>query len=319
MNKYLSFLILIIVLASCSKKNKLAIDISNIKVVTEFNRFDQEFYTASADKLPELKNKYPYLFPTQNHDSIWLQKIIDKDEQELYAKTQEIFGNFKDEKQQVIDLFKHIKYYYRNFKSPKVITILSNVDYENKVVYADSLLFISLDVFLGKESEIYQDFPNYIRQNFNKDHLIVEVANAITNVQIQFSTDRSFVSRMIQEGKKLYLLDAYLPKVTDAEKIGYTQEQIDWAMFNDEEVWKFFIQNKYLFSNEQELSRRFIDDAPFSKFYQANDNETPGRIGAWFGWQIVRAYMKNTDTSLQVMLKTKNDEIFKKSKYKPTK
>ena len=101
--------------------------------------------------------------------------------------------------------------------------------------------------------------------------------------------------------------------------MGYTQEQIDWAEYNDVDVWKYFIQNEHLFSSDQELSSRFIENAPFSKFYQANDNETPGRIGSWFGWQIVRAYMQNNDVSLQEMLQTDNETIFKKSKYKPIK
>ncbi|MET2983767.1 gliding motility lipoprotein GldB [Aureibaculum conchae] len=319
MFKHLAILLLLIVFVNCQKKDKIEIDVSDIEVDVDIHRFDQAFYTATPDKLPELKTTYPYLFPAQNHDSIWIQKINDKDEQELYAETQKVFSNFSDQKERLEGLFKHIKYYYPEFKSPKIITLLSNVDYESRVVYADSLLFVSLDVYLGKDSKIYESFPNYIKQNFTKDHLIVDVANAITDVQLLFSSDRTFVSRMVQQGKKMYLLDAYLPSLGDAEKMGYTQEQIDWAEFNDEEVWKFFIQNKLLFSTEQELSRRFIDNAPFSKFYQANDNETPGSIGVWFGWQIVRAYMQNTDTSLQDMLKTKNEEIFKKSKYKPEK
>lgn len=317
MYKHISILLLLAVFISCTKKDKLEIDVSDIEVSFDLHRFDQMFYTATPEKLPELKRQYPYLFPAQNHDSIWVQKINDKDEQELYAETQKVFGDFSDQEEQLEDLFKHIKYYYPEFKSPKIITLLSNVDYESKVVYADSLLFVSLDVYLGKDSKIYESFPGYIKQNFTKDHLIVDVANSITDVQLLFSTDRTFVSRMVQQGKKMYLLDAYLPKVGDANKMGYTQEQIDWAEFNDEEVWKYFIQNKLLFSTEQELSRRFIENAPFSKFYQANDNETPGSIGVWFGWQIVRAYMQNTNTSLQDMLKTKNEEIFKKSKYKP--
>ena len=319
MFKTITFLLALVFLISCGTENKSDIDVSAIKIDVEVKRFDQEFYTVTPEKLPELKNKYPYLFPAQNHDSIWLNKVQDKDELELFAETQKVFSNFDDEKEQLVDLFKHVNYYYPKFKAPKIITILSNVDYESKVVYADSLLFVSLDVYLGVDSKIYEDFPKYVKQNFTKEHLVVDVAKEISKVQVPFSTNRSFISRIVQEGKKLYVLDAYLPKVNDAEKIGYTKEELEWAIFNEEEVWKFFIQNKYLFSTEQDLSRRFIEQAPFSKFYQANDNETPGRIGVWFGWQIVRAYMKSTETSLQELLNIDNEEVFKKSKYKPSK
>ncbi len=317
--KYIYFLCIVILLANCTKENKLDINVSDIKVNTIIKRFDQEFYTSSTSKLPELKEIYPYLFPVQNPDSVWVNKMQDKDEQELFAETQKLYSNLSDEKEQLTDLFKHIKYYYPNFNPPKVITLLTNVDYESRVIYADSLLLVSLDMYLGKDSNIYEDFPNYIKNNFTKEHLIVDVAKAFAKVQIPLSSDRSFISRIIQEGKKMYVLDAYLPKLSDAEKIGYSQEQIDWAEFNDQDVWKYFVQNELLFSSDPELSRRFIDTAPFSKFYQANDNETPGSIGVWFGWQIVRAYMQNNNIDLKDMLKTNNEVIFKKSKYKPVK
>jgi len=319
MYKHITFLLVLLLLVSCTKENKLDIDISDIEVNTIIKRFDQEFYTGSVSKLPELKNNYPYLFPVQNPDSVWVHKIQNKDEQELFTETQKLYGNFTDQEEQLTDLFGHIKYYYPNFNAPKIITLLTNVDYESRVIYADSLLLISLDMYLGKESNIYEDFPNYIKNNFTKDHLIVDVAKAFANVQIPLSSDRTFISRIIQKGKEMYVLDAYLPKLSDAEKIGYTQEQIDWADFNDQDVWKYFVQNKLLFSSDPELSRRFVDNAPFSKFYLANDNETPGRIGVWFGWQIVRAYMQNNKTTLQDLLKVNNEEIFKRSKYKPSK
>ena len=320
MYKYLTFLLVVLVIIGCEKKDKLDIDVSAININnTVVKRFDQEFYKQAASNLTTLKSNYPYLFPVGVPDSIWIQKVQNKDEQELFAAVQKQYPNFNDQKKQLIDLFKHIKYYYPKFTSPNIITILSDVDYDNRVVYADSLLILSLDVYLGKESNIYQDFPIYIKNNFTKNHLIVDVAEAFAMVQVPISKDRTFISRIIQEGKRMYLLDAYLPKVTDKEKIGYTQEQIDWAKANEQEVWKYFVQNNMLFSTEYELSKRFIDNAPFSKFYLANDNDTPGGIGVWLGWQIVRAYMQHNKTSLQKLLKIDNETIFKKSKYKPRK
>ena len=319
MFKYVYLLITVVLFVSCAKKDNLDIDVSDIDLNTVINRFDQEFYTAPIFELSELKNKYPYLFPTQNNDSIWVHKIQDKEEQELFAKTEKLYHSFDNEEEQLTDLFKHISHYYPDFNPPTIITLLSNVDYNNRVVYADSLLFISLDVYLGKESEIYLDFPNYVKNNFTKEHMVVDVASAITKVQIPLSSDRSFISRLVREGKKMYLLDAYLPNLSDAEKIGYSQEQIEWADLNDQDIWKYFVQNELLFSSDQELSKRFIDEAPFSKFYQANDNDSPGRIGVWIGWQIVRAYMKNNNTSLKELLNTDNEVVFKKSKYKPSK
>lgn len=319
MNRYFSFFLLAFVLLNCTKENKLLVDVSGVEVHPTFHRFDRMFYTASPDDLGALKQEFPYLFPAQNPDSVWINKMKDADEQELYKASNAIFPTFDQEEEAITDLFKHVKYYYPAFKAPKVISLISNVDYETKVIYADSLMLVSLDLYLGANSEIYQDFPNYLKQNFSKERLVVDVAEAISRVQIPLSPDRTFVSRMIQEGKQLYLYDAYLPRVSDAIKIGYTPAQIAWAEGNQTEVWKYFVQKELLYSTDMDLSRRFIEPAPFSKFFLESDNETPGSIGRWFGWQMVRAFMDKTNTSIPELLKTPNETIFNKSKFKPAK
>jgi len=74
-----------------------------------------------------------------------------------------------------------------------------------------------------------------------------------------------------------------------------------------------------LYDTDQKLIPRFINPAPFSKFYLEIDNESPGRVGAWIGWQMVRSYMANNEVSLAQLLKTDAKEVFEKSKYKPKK
>jgi uncharacterized protein YjaZ len=107
--------------------------------------------------------------------------------------------------------------------------------------------------------------------------------------------------------------------VTEAKVIGYNEGQLQWAQISESDIWKYFIQNEMLYSNDPNLSERFIHDAPFSKFYLEVDKDSPGRIGTWFGWQIVNSFMENNKLSLQEMIVTDNEEIFKRSKYKPKK
>ncbi len=84
-------------------------------------------------------------------------------------------------------------------------------------------------------------------------------------------------------------------------------------------IWRFFVENELLYNTDPSLSGRFMNPAPFSKFYLELDSESPGRIGQYIGWQIVRAYMKNNDVSLSKMLITDPAEIYKNSKFKPRK
>ncbi len=316
MRNIVSIFLLLIILGSCKRKSQFKVDVSNIQVSVKVNRFDIDFYTATKKTLSDIKKKYPILFP-HNDDSVWINKIKNKDEQELFNETQKKFANFTPYERELKRLFQHIKFYNSKFNEPVVITTLTDIDYDNRIIYNGEFLLISLDCYLGANHRFYTDYPEYIKQNNHKKHIIVDVANAIINKQIPPNTKRNFIHKIIYEGKKMYLLDVYLPKISDQEKAGYNAQKYQWALNSEENVWKYFIEKEILYSTDAGLNKRFLNIAPFSKFYSGEDNLSPGRIGVWTGWQIVRSYMKKNNVSLPELLKTEEEEIFKKSKYKP--
>ncbi len=319
MNRILIRLLILFLVISCGTENETAKAIEAIDLTLSVDRFEQKFYAANEKSLVDLKQAYPYLFPVQNHDSIWINRINNSKERELYRRSQEVFGNFSQQQIELEDIFKHISYYHKGFKAPKIMTLVSNLDYESRVMYADSLLFVSLDLFLGKDSEVYRDFPGYLSQNFDKSDLPVAVAKTVINDIFRTGRSRQFLNVMIDEGKKMYLLDLYLPKSSDARKMGYSQEKLNWVLQNQTFIWTYFVENSLLYSTDSNLQPRFIEQAPFSKFYMDFDRDSPGRIGVWLGWQIVRSYMQNNNVTLQQLLQTNAEELFKKSKYKPKK
>ena len=319
MRNFFSFFLLSILFISCGKEDKYTIDVSEISVDFTVDRFEIDFYNSNKTNLEKLKTKYPFLFPENTPDSIWISKIQNKDEQDLFLESQKVFKDFSSTNKDLENLFKHIKYYNTSFKEPNVVTVLSNLDYNYKIIYSDLLLIISLDLYLGSNHVFYNDYPNYIRHNNTKERIVVDVANQFIERQIKLSNNRTFLGKMIAAGKKLHLLDLYLPNVPDNLKIGYSKEKLLWSQANEEQVWKYFIENKLLYSTDTKLNKRFLDEAPFSKFYLSEDVKSPGRIGQWLGWQIVRSFMEKNDVSLQTLLEMNEDEIFKKSNYKPRK
>jgi uncharacterized protein YjaZ len=124
---------------------------------------------------------------------------------------------------------------------------------------------------------------------------------------------------MIYFGKQLYFKDRMIPFETDAEKIGYTQEQLDWAISNESYIWRYFIEKELLYSTDNSLPSRFMNPAPFTKFYLELDSESPGRLGQYIGWQIVRSYMEHNDVELMDMLQMDTKDIFDNAKFKPRK
>jgi uncharacterized protein YjaZ len=49
------------------------------------------------------------------------------------------------------------------------------------------------------------------------------------------------------------------------------------------------------------------------------DSESPGVLGQYIGWKIVRSYMENNPSSLLQMLQMNAQTLFNKAKYKPKK
>ncbi|MBU3027443.1 gliding motility lipoprotein GldB [Zobellia galactanivorans] len=303
----------------CKESVKLSEDVKKIKLDVQIDRFDKEFAAAQPEDLPVLKKKYPYLFPKQYSDSVWIAKMQDTVQVELLDEVEKAFSDFSEEEQSLELLFKHIKYYFPQFDAPKVVTVTSDVDYSNRVILTDTLLLIGLDNYLGADHRFYVDIQKYIRADLDKRYLTVDVASAFAKKVVPAPNDRSFLAQMIYYGKELYLKDRLLPLVSEAQRINYSEEQLAWAIANEEPIWRNFIEREYLYSTDNKLGPRFLDLAPFSKFGLELDNESPGRIGRFIGWQIVRAFMDRNELSLQQMLNLPAEEIFKKSNYKPKK
>jgi gliding motility-associated lipoprotein GldB len=317
--RFIAVLVLLSAFQACKNETGVSEDVSAIQLNLNVLRFDKEFAEAKPEDIPILKQKYPYLFPKQYSDSVWIAKLEDTLQIELFNEVNTAFPNFEKETTDLELFFKHALFYFPNYKAPKVITVISDVDYSNRIILADTLLLIGLDNYLGKDHRFYGGIEKYLAAGLDKNFLTSDVAGAFGKTLIQFPSDRTFLAQMIYYGKELYLKDKLLPLASDAQKIGYTQEELEWAQANEEQIWRYFIERELLYSTDNMLAPRFLDPAPFSKFRLELDNESPGRLGRYMGWQIVRAFMDKNNIKLNQLLDLPADEIFKKSYYKPKK
>lgn len=292
--------------------------ISRIPVDLEVHRFDRAFDTMAPGGLPRLKARYPYLFPAQFPDSIWLAKKEDSLQIRLRAEVERVFPDFEPFARELELFYKHVQFYFPDRPVPSVITLTTDVDYQNRVVLADTLLLIGLDNYLGPGHPFYGNMDRYIAKSLDADYLLSDVAAAFARSVVPAPRERSFVGHMVYYGKILYLKDQLLPLEPDSTKIGYTGEELQWARENEAQIWRYLIERELLYSTDRELGPRFLDPAPFSKFRLELDNESPGRIGRYMGWQIVRSYMEaNPDTELRQLMELPGEALFRESNYKP--
>ena len=320
-SSFLSFIVLgiaFLAIFACSSTDNREKEIAQLPVTVEFDRFDRKFFNATKEDFYNLKNDYPYLFPIQYPDSIWLKRQRDSLQVLLQGEIAQVFPNLDPFEEQIRPLFQHIKFYFPRANDPKIVLLTNNVDYQNKTVYTDSLVLISLDTFLGAKNPLYEGIPQYIVRDMDIAYLGAHLADEFALTVVPEPQDRTLLAQMVHYGKRYYIKDILLPQTSDEIKISYTQEELNWVKENEQYIWQYFIENELLYSTQSSYVQRFITPAPFSKFYLEIDNESPGKVGQWLGWQIVRAYaQKYPDKSIQEILATPAKQLFTAANYKP--
>ena len=282
----------------------------------ELIRFESIFFDAHPDSLAEVERRFPYFFPKNYPFSVWINRRTDSLQLELYEQTKSISNS---------DIHNHLRPFieglprvFENASVPKkVITVTSDVDYNNKVIINDSIALIAIDNFLGVNHHMYDGIALYLRQQMELKHLSKELAESFANSRIASPENRTFLAQLIYFGKIQFLKQSILSDYSEDKILGYSPDQFAWAIKNEKEIWNFFVSKELLFSTDPELIKRFISPAPFSKFYLNIDVDSPGQIGQWLGLQIVKAYQKKERKSIAQLLNTSYLELFEKSKYKP--
>jgi uncharacterized protein YjaZ len=82
-------------------------------------------------------------------------------------------------------------------------------------------------------------------------------------------------------------------------------------------IFNFFATKNLLYEKEFEKIMRYVNDGPNSTGMPA---QSPGNIGTWLGFQIVKAYMEqHPKMTMQQLLATNEDaqKFLEEAKYKP--
>lgn len=315
-------------------EHKFNIDVSNIKLDNRVIRFDSLLFTDNPDSVAfnsvNIVNAYPQF------SSLYFNKVIrvggiqqsdfmdllslflvDYDIQKAYEKSQELYGDFSPYKNKINDALRHFKYYFPSNHIPDIYTMISG--FNQSVVVDDGVLAIALDKFLGAEVRFYEQLQisKFLRVRMTPEVMPYEVVRSWLSTEFVFNDSVSnLISYMVYHGKLLYVMDAIFPNVENHFKIGYSPKNMDWCEKSENEVWLYMMDKKVLFDTNPMLIRRFIEDAPFTSPF---GKDSPGRVGQWIGWQIVKSYMeKNDDISIQELIKNNNyQQLLMQSGYNP--
>lgn len=313
------FLLIVVVLSSCNR-NRLKVDISDIKNTVKIVRFDQEMFLPARNdtmqQIVELRDKYSDFFDLFTYKVIRIGGMDDEgfaglfsafktDTMILNAKkmVDQEFADFESTAKEIETAFKYFQYHFPEKSLPVIYTCVSG--YNQSVFTAENIIGISLDKYLGRDYAYYQSLitaPAYKITNMHKKKIVSDMAYAWAVTEFGENNQAThLLGNMIHQGKMMYLTDAMLPGMHDSLKIGYTARQLEWCKRNEDQMWLTLIDRNLLYSTNRMDILRYINDGPFTNGFPV---DSPARTGIWIGWQIVRLYMdKHPEISLPQLMK----------------
>ncbi len=292
-------------------------------------RYDQDLFAVNPDRLQaelvQLQPSYPVFLDTDLSDTAALASmrayLLNPGNIALHAAVDSVYPDLSGPESELTEAFRHFRYYFPGIPLPRVYSYISGGDFDYPVQFADSVMLIGLDNFLGTGYGLYaaDGLPVYRRERMTREHIVPACMSVLgQSVWPGRLPGNSLVERMVEAGKRLVFIDAMLPSTPDRLKIGYTQSQVEWITSHEQHVWAAMIENRMLFSSDGRLIRTFMADGPFTADFS---QESPPRLGEWIGWQIVREYfLRNSNVSLDDLMKEQNaQKILDGSGYKPGK
>jgi hypothetical protein len=218
--------------------------------------------------------------------------------------------------------FRYIKYYFPRYPLPaKVVAFIGPFDGPG-VAITPTALAIGLQAYAGRNFSLYltgkgQDlYPEYISRRFEPQYIDANCLSALAEDIFPDSSDnKPLIEQMIIKGRYWWLAGKLLPDAPDSILTGYSQAQLNWCTHNEGEVWGYFLQNTDLYTRDPDIIKNYIGEGPKTL---GMPDASPGNIGAWVGWQIVKKYMTDhKDLQPVDLMRVPARSLFEESKYKP--
>jgi hypothetical protein len=208
----------------------------------------------------------------------------------------------------------------KRVKQPTIYTYISYLDYQSRVIYLDSVLVIGIDLYLGADYPHYDaiaaDLPMYIRRRLDAQFIAVDAMKAVAHFELNKSPQplKTLLDHIVLNGKVAYFLEKTLPDTDVATRFGYTDEEMAWCEKSETMMWSYLMSAGLLYEGDSFKYRAFVMEGPTVQEFPGS----PGRVGHFLGYQIVKAYMENTNQTLpELFANLDSQDILKGSKYRP--
>jgi len=324
----------VLLLTGCKQRNRFAIDVNKHRVEVNINRFDKALIsldtTRMHDEVVRLYQEYPDFFPVFISNVMHLNpsdtlQVVEKlrfflTYEDVVVTNRAVldkFSNIRDIERSISTAFTYIRYYFPEVRLPEIYFFVSAID--RQVIMTDKFIAVGVDMYLGSDFSLYQYYIpyRYLLNSMNRENLAPDLVSALLFRSFPMrSSHNRLIDNMLHRGKIMFLLSIFKPDVKDEHLIGYTTEQIRWCRRYERNIWAAIIDQKDLFSTDRFIIGEYVNEAPFVNRISP---DSPGRLGTWVGWQIVRSYMqRNQHATLRDLVNTTDyQQLLENSGYRP--
>lgn len=335
-NKFL-LSILVLFLAACNNSEKIP-DVSGIKIELTTERFERDLFnldtTGFTEKLDQLQAKYPsfgenFISSILGADPRWKAdsiaayvKSFVRSFRNVYDSTQVMFKDFTPYENDIRKGLQFVNFYFPDFKIPKkIITYIGPLDGFGDILAEDAII-VGLHHHLGRNYSLYktdlvqETYPEYLTNRFEPEYIAINsIRNIILDMYPEKAEDKTLIQQMVENGKRLYALSRLMPFTETYKLMGYTKLQYTDCLAHEKAIWNLFVQNNFLQTIDNNIIKNYIGEGPKT---QELGEASPGNIGSFAGWQIVKKYMeKNPKLPLKQLMSTDPETVFSEARYKP--
>lgn len=229
----------------------------------------------------------------------------------LSKEINQSFKNVSTSTKKIEDGFKRVQVHLPNAKLPKQI-IYMNSYFASSVYCTEETVAIGLERYLGANNPVIQELPSdvfydWIKKAMNKEFLERDAVCAwiLTHV-CEPAKDKNNIETFIQWGKILYATKTAFPFENDRMILRYSDENYQWALKNERNVWEYLVKQNMLFQKSETDQAAFLQEAPFTS---GLPQKGPDRLGQFIGYRIICSYMDQYHVTLQDLLEKPYNEI----------
>ncbi len=345
-NNNIFFILLIFLLCSCKSEEEKKLEAMDLKL--DIQRFDLNLYNACNDSINKndihplfekhIKSNRDFLLhlnyfgdSTKINDTIMARDIYSWTSNPYSVRVHDsvlkVYPKDFDFQKMFLNPMKRLKLYFPDYKTPEIKTFVTGYPMpgangmlvldQNQIFITKNYLGIGLDYFLGVDFDYHFELPQYMRRKCTKDFIIPAFLLKITNAfqpKLNVWENPTILDYIVHQGIKDYFVSRISPETHDTTILSYTKKQLDWCDLYKKNIFNELLP--YLYKTDQKAYEKYMLERPFT---QGLSQDSPGRIGEWLGYQIVKKYMENfPETDLKKLLQNKDfRKIFKDSGYKP--